>query len=65
VHGGRVASREVLVRTNAVANMIRESRTAELRNVLETNADLGMTTFARDHATLANEGLVAAEAVAA
>ena len=56
--GGRVANREILIRTPAVSNMIRESRTAELRNVLETNADIGMTTFARDLQTLAAEGLV-------
>ena len=58
LRGGRVANREILVRTNAVSNLIRENRTAELRNVLETNADVGMTTFARDHLALVAEGLV-------
>ncbi len=56
--GGRVANREILVRTAAVSNMIRENRTAELRNVLETNADVGMTTFARDFQNLVAQGLV-------
>ncbi len=58
MRGGRVANREILVRTNAVSNLIRENRTAELRNVLETNADVGMTTFARDHQALVADGLV-------
>ncbi len=58
VGGGRVANREILVRTNAVSNLIREDRMLELRNVLETNAEVGMTTFARDLQRLVGEGLV-------
>ncbi|TSC57893.1 MAG: twitching motility protein PilT [Candidatus Peregrinibacteria bacterium Greene0416_19] len=42
---GRVAVREVLVNTPAVANIIRDARAQELKSVLQTNEDVGMMTF--------------------
>jgi twitching motility protein PilT len=49
---GRVAAHEVLYATPAVRQMIRESKTAQLPNVLQTGAQFGMQ-------TLAQSGLVA------
>ncbi len=56
--GGRVASREILVRTPAVANIIREHRLAELGSVLQTGTQEGMVTFEKDLKRLMKEGVV-------
>lgn len=56
--GGRVANREILVRTSAVANIIRENRIQELTSVLQTGAEEGMVTFEKDLKRLVKEGEV-------
>lgn len=48
VDGKRVANREVLVNTPAVANTIRDNRLQELKSVLQTGGDLGMCSFEKD-----------------
>jgi twitching motility protein PilT len=45
--GGRVPVREVLVNNPAVANMIRDNRTAEIVSAMQTGNAEGMTTFAK------------------
>lgn len=50
VDGGRVAAREMLVNTPAVANMIRENKIAQIRTAIQTSAEQGMITM--DHAIL-------------
>lgn len=57
--GGRIANREILIRTPAVANIIRESRLAELESVLQTGAESGMISFEKDWKRLWDAGLVA------
>lgn len=59
--GGRIANREILVRTPAVSNIIRENRVQELTSVLQTNGDEGMVTFEKDMKRLMNEGLAEGE----
>jgi twitching motility protein PilT len=44
---GRVAAFEVLLNNFAVANLIKEGKTRQLRNVLETGVKDGMTTMER------------------
>lgn len=46
-HGGRVAQREILINTPAVANIIRDNRAQELTSVIQTGRDRGMCTFAK------------------
>ncbi|MDQ3037969.1 MAG: type IV pilus twitching motility protein PilT, partial [Myxococcota bacterium] len=46
--GGRVAAYEVLVATPAVANLIREGKTFQLKSVMQTGRALGMQTM-NDH----------------
>jgi twitching motility protein PilT len=58
VNGGRVASREVLVNTPAVANIIRENRIAELASALQTGREQGMCTFEQDEERLRAGGLI-------
>lgn len=40
--GGRIAAREVLINTPAVANLIRENNISQIKSVLQTNAKDGM-----------------------
>ncbi len=56
--GGRIANREILIRTPAVANIIRENRVQELTSVIQTSASDGMITFEKDLKRLVKEGLV-------
>lgn len=59
--GGLTAVREILVNTPAVANTIRESRTPEIKSILQTGAKDGMTTFEADAKRLKKEGKISAE----
>ena len=43
--GGRIAAREILINTNAVANLIRENKIAQIKSVIETSAKEGMTSL--------------------
>jgi len=56
--GGRVALREILVNTPAVANIIRDGRTPELISVLQTNENLGMITFEKSLQKLYKAGSI-------
>lgn len=55
-HGGRTAQREVLINTPAVANIIRDNRTPELKSVLQTGRDTGMCTFGKHAKELLKNG---------
>jgi twitching motility protein PilT len=57
---GRIAQREILVTTPAVARLIREHRTAQLEHVMQTGAEYGMTTFAQSRQALLARGAIAA-----
>jgi twitching motility protein PilT len=59
--GGRLANREILVRTPAVSSIIRDHRLAELESVIQTGASEGMVTFDKDWKRLVKEGLVEVE----
>ena len=59
VGGGRIALREVLVTTPAVANTIRDARLQELASVLQTGSDKGMVPLEKEAKRLYKEGLIA------
>jgi twitching motility protein PilT len=59
--GGRIAAREILVNTPAVANLIRENKIPQIKNVIQTSAADGMTTLAQDLSRLIKAGLVEKE----
>lgn len=48
VNGGRVAAREVLINTPAVANLIREKKIPQIRTVIETSMKDGMSSMDQD-----------------
>jgi twitching motility protein PilT len=55
IGGGRVAAREILVNTPAVANMVRENKIVQINTILETNAKLGMVSLRQDLRRLLKE----------
>ena len=59
--GGRTALREILINTPAVAHIIRENRTQELKSVLQTGESLGMLTFEKAAKKLYKEGAISKE----
>ena len=58
LRGGRVAAREVLLNTPAVANLILEGKTFQLPAALEGGRKLGMMPLAESLAALVREGVV-------
>lgn len=46
--GGRVAAREIMINTPAVANLIRENKVAQLKTVMQTSAQEDMVTLDQD-----------------
>lgn len=58
---GRIPAVEVMLRTPAIANLIREGRTHQIDSVLETSLNLGMQTMDRALANLLSRGLITFE----
>lgn len=58
IGGGRVATREILVNTNAVGNLIRENKISQLHTVIQTGAQYGMVPMERSTQDLLEKGLV-------
>lgn len=58
IEGGRIASHEILVSTPAIRNMIRQEKTHQVKNVLQTNKNLGMCTMENSVKELVNNGTV-------
>jgi twitching motility protein PilT len=61
IGGGRVAAREVLIATDAVRSLIRESKTAQLLNLMQTGRTHGMSTLEDELLRLHGEGLITTE----
>ena len=59
--GGRVAAYEVLVASGAVRNLVRESKTNQLRNAIVTGSRDGMQTLESSLARLVRQGLISGE----
>jgi twitching motility protein PilT len=61
IKGGLVPAFELLINTNAVANLIRESRTHEIDTLIETGTKDGMIDLDRCLADLVRNGVVASD----
>lgn len=61
ISGGRVATYELLINNNAVANLIRDKRTHELDMVIETGLESGMVDMNRTLVELVRRGEITAE----
>ena len=60
---GRIAVREIMINTPAVANLIRENKIAQIRTVIQTSADDGMITMRQSLERLAKEDLIDKELI--
>lgn len=58
---GRVATREILLNTPAVSNIIRENKIAQLKTVIETSSRQGMMSLDQDLQKLYKEKLITKE----
>ena len=62
-NNGRIASREILFNTPAIANLIRENKIAQIKSVLQTGSKDGMFTLEQDLKRLYRAGLITLETV--
>lgn len=58
---GRVMAQEIMIVTPAIANLIRESKAAQIYSTIQTSSEVGMQTLEASLAKLVNEGLVTVE----
>lgn len=58
---GRIAAREILLNTPAVANLIRENKVPQIKTVIQTSAEDEMRTMDQDLKRLYDEGLISEE----
>jgi len=47
-NGGRISSREIMINTPAISNLIRENKVAQIKTVIQTSANEGMVTMDQD-----------------
>ena len=64
VGGGRVAACEIMVVDHAISNLIREGKTPQIRNSLQTSAALGSITMENAVQKLLREGVITPEVAA-
>lgn len=61
IEGGRIAAYEVLVASNAVKTAIRDGKTHQIDNIIQTSKELGMTTLESTLASYVREGIITLE----
>lgn len=64
VQGGRIAAFEILLASPGVRNLIREGKTYQIDNVIQTSAEAGMMLFETNLASLVQQGQITAEKAA-
>lgn len=61
INGGRVPACEVLLATTAVKTVVREGKTHQIRNIIQTSGDLGMVTLELSLAEWVKKGMITLE----
>lgn len=61
ISGGLAPAYELLINNNAVANLIRESRTHEIQTLIETGLEHGMIDMNRSLAQMVKDGVITVE----
>lgn len=59
--GGRLATREIMIRNAAIGNLIRENKIAQIQSVIESGGGEGMLSAERDIRNLLDAGLISEE----
>lgn len=63
--GGRVPAVEIMIKNNAIENLIRENKSYQIDNVIETSSEQGMVTMDRSLVDLVKRGLVSMDSASA
>jgi twitching motility protein PilT len=58
---GRVAAREIMIITSAIANLIREGKTHQIYSALETGAKVGMVSMDKTIVELIRKNVISQE----
>ena len=61
VDGGRIPAIEIMLKNHAVESLIRDGKTYQIDNVIETNINQGMITLDRSLVSLVRKGLISIE----
>ena len=61
IGGGRLAAFELMICNNAIRNLIRENKIAQIYSAIQTGQEQGMQTLARNVKELIEQGLIAKE----
>ncbi len=61
LQGGRVAAMEIMISNPAIKNLIREGKSHQIDNVIQTSADAGMMLIETHLASLIQKGLISVE----
>jgi len=56
--GNRISAREIMIKNSAIANLIRESKTAQIRSVIQTSSNEKMVSMDQDLQRLYKEKLI-------
>ncbi len=59
--GGLIATREIMMNTPAISNLIRENKIAQIKTVIQTSAEDGMITMDQDLKRLVEQKILAKE----
>ncbi|MGX4601535.1 type IV pilus twitching motility protein PilT [Faecalimicrobium sp. JNUCC 81] len=59
----RVAALEVMIATSAIRNLIRENKTYQIQNIIQTGSKLGMHSMDQELASLYRQGKISRESV--
>lgn len=62
VDGGRVPANEIMIKNHAIENLIRENKSYQIDNVIETSMEQGMVTMDRALVNLVKTGVVTIDA---
>ena len=61
LEGGRLAAREIMINTSAIANLIRENKVAQIKTVIETSSKEGMASLDQDLKKLYDDKVISKE----
>lgn len=61
ISGGRVAAREILINTPAIATLIRDNKIEQIPAIIQTNSDIGMIPLERSLTNLHEQGTISEE----
>lgn len=65
VDGGRIPAIEVMIKNHAIENLIRENKSFQIDNVIETSSDQGMITIDKSLVELVRKGIVSVDSALA